>query len=197
MRNIALHMLDILENCAKAGAPSADVSLRVQDSSLILEVSDDGPGLPVEIAADPTDPYRTTRKERRVGLGLSLLRHAAEMTGGGVTVSSIRGSGVRVRAEFNLGSIDACPVGDVVEALLTAAIAWPELDLTVRQSTDEPCLDMAIVKAELGDVPLSHPTVRTYIRDRLEEGLGPLVARTEAIIPELNNLNLAETRLDR
>jgi len=76
--------------------------------------------------------------------------------------------------KIDMGSIDARPLGDLVDALLTAAIAWPEMALAVAADSGEPCLDMATVKRELDGVPLSHPAVRNYLKECLDEALQPL-----------------------
>jgi len=175
MEDISLHLLDILENSAKAGAKSVCVDFSWSANRLQVRIGDDGPGLPPEIAADPTDPYRTTRRERPVGLGLSFLRQSAEETGGWVRVESVPGKGVTVTAEFAFGTVDAKPVGDLPGVLTIVAATWPDLDLKVTVRS-ELVLDMQAVKAELDGVPPSHPAVRTFVAELLEGGLAELMA---------------------
>lgn len=175
MEDISLHLLDILENSAKAGARNVGVDFSWATSRLQIRIGDDGPGLPPEIAADPTDPYRTTRRERPVGLGLAFLRQSAEETGGWVRVDSTPGKGVTVTAEFAFGTVDAKPLGDLAGVLMIAAVTWPGLDLKVTVRS-EVVLDMHGIKDELGDIPPSHPTIRTFVEELLKGGLAELMA---------------------
>lgn len=171
-----MHLLDVLENSAKAGAPRVEVRFSWHGGWLHIDICDNGPGLPPEVAADPANPYSTTRRERKVGLGLGLLRQAAEMTGGSLAIASRPGQGVTLAVEINLASIDARPLGDLADSLATAAIAWPGTSLVVGLAGCEPCLDMALVHDLLDGVPVSHPSVRNYLTGCLREGLAPLMA---------------------
>jgi len=179
VRDLSLHLTDIIENAAKAGAARVVVRLWWAGSVFWFEVSDNGPGLPATVADDPTDPYRTTRRERPVGLGLALLRATAEQTGGRVEVLSRSGQGVRVRAAFPMGHLDAKPLGDLAAALLTAALGWP-MDLVVQVGEPpETVLDTAEVRRELEAVPLTHPDVARLLEDILAGAVGPLQQHCE------------------
>ncbi|MDX9981757.1 MAG: ATP-binding protein [Lentisphaeria bacterium] len=176
MQDISLHLMDVLENSAKAGAKNVRVDFAWSDARLRVRIEDDGPGLPPEIAADPTDPYRTTRRERPVGLGLAFLRQSAEATGGRLGVDSTPGKGVVVTVEFVFGGADAKPLGDLPGVLAMTTVAWPELDLRVTVHGTNLVLDMKAVKAELDGVPLDHPAVRVFVGELLEGGLSQLMA---------------------
>ena len=182
MKDLSLHLLDILENSAKAGAAHAELEISWSGTWLAVSISDDGPGLPPEISEDPTDPFRTTRRDRPAGLGLSLLRTAAEQTGGTLRIESTPGAGTRLEVRVDLNHVDAKPLGDVTDALLAAAAAWPELSLTVRLSAPErrEVLDTATVKAELDGVPLGHPEVQRFLRTILREEFADLTAWADA-----------------
>ncbi len=184
MKDLSLHLLDIAENSAKAGARHLRVRFAWQGSRLLIEMADDGPGLPAVVAVDPTDPYRTTRSERRIGLGLSLLRQSAEQAGGTMQVVSQPGCGVTVRAEFDLSHLDARPLGDLAGVLATLVVAWPELLLSVVVGeADEPILEMEQIVRELDGLPVDHPQVRAFIESCLVEGLAPLARWASTVRP--------------
>ncbi len=178
MKDLSLHLLDILENSAKAGATRIQVELTAKESKFSLRIKDNGPGLPPEIESDPTDPFRTSRTDRKVGLGLSLLKRAAEQTGESLEIASTRGAGVDILAWFNFKHVDAKPLGSLTEAFCTAAMAWPDVDLYVIQQLDgcEPkcILDTAVIKMELDGVPINAPPVRKYLISTVKEALEPL-----------------------
>jgi len=74
--------------------------------------------------------------------------------------------------------IDAKPLGDLPEALLIAVVAWPDLDiaLTMGSMTEVPVFDSRVVRDELGEVPLAHADIKSWLRQTLEEAFGPLLA---------------------
>jgi signal transduction histidine kinase len=67
---------------------------RRDDGSLVLTVSDDGPGIPDEIRARLFAPFATHGKVGGTGLGLAVVRTIIEEHGGSVTVESEPGNTV-------------------------------------------------------------------------------------------------------
>lgn len=67
-----------------AGARTVPLAIDADRSNdtLTIIVQDDGPGLPVS-PGQALDPFFTTKYDKKVGLGLSLFRQAAESAGGG------------------------------------------------------------------------------------------------------------------
>ena len=81
MRELSLHLLDIAENSISAQA--SRVSIQVLEDyptdRLTISVRDNGVGMAPELADRVLDPFITRRTERKVGLGLPLLKQAAEV----------------------------------------------------------------------------------------------------------------------
>ena len=75
MRELSLHILDLVENSVRAGASVIFIGITVDSVRDLLEISveDNGPGfgVPVEMAFDP---FYTTKEGKKTGLGLSLFR---------------------------------------------------------------------------------------------------------------------------
>jgi len=177
MKDLSLHLLDIIENSAKAGATCVTVCFNRSTHTLTLTISDNGPGMPQIFRRNPGDPYQTTRITRKVGLGLSLLKEAAEQTGGTMIVAHPQEGGVRIEAIFDMSHVDAKPLGDLAEAFSTAIAAWPNLDLIVRlPPSQDDVFNTKTIKAELQDVPLTYPSIRQFIAECLIEALTPLHA---------------------
>ena len=80
MKELSLNMLDIAENSVRAGAALTQLLLTETADIRTLEIRDDGCGMDAETVRRVTDPFYTTRTTRRVGMGLPLLRLAAEQT---------------------------------------------------------------------------------------------------------------------
>jgi hypothetical protein len=175
MKDLSLHLLDILENSAKAGATAVMVHVTWRGPWLHLEIADNGPGFPDGVKADPTDPFLTTRTDRSIGLGLALLRAAAEQTGGRLELGAAPGGGVLLRASFDFSHCDAKPLGPLEDALSAAMLAWPKLDLFVRVGPDRrEVLNTQKVKEQLGTVDIGNTQVQVFLHQLFRQELAPL-----------------------
>ena len=179
MRELSLHLLDIAENGVSAGAQNITITI-VEDlrtDRLQLAVEDDGRGMDAAMVEQVTNPFITTRK---VGLGIPLLKLAAEMCNGGLTVESAPGVGTTVNVDFQRSHIDRMPLGDVVGTMLALLVGWPQVHWVLRYRVDDEefVFDDAPIKEVLGDLPLSDPEVLKFLRGALREGSADVTRRT-------------------
>ena len=138
MHDLSLYLLDIIENSVRAGATRIHVGVTAERASDSLEITveDDGPGLPVT-PRQALDPFYTTKKGKKTGLGLSLFRQAAEAAGGGLSVGrSDDLGGVAVRAWMRLGDVDRPPLGDIAASIATMVVTNPEIEFRVDLTDD-------------------------------------------------------------
>ena len=180
MKELSLNLLDIAENSVRAGAELTRLTLTETDDRLVMEIADNGCGMSREVLKGVTDPFYTTRTTRKVGLGLPLLRLAAEQTGGSLEVSSVsrevdpENHGTVVRAVFNKKHIDFTPLGDVCATVVTLIQGHPETDFLFKHSmpgrTVE--LDTRELREQLGEVPLNNYEVIRWIEAYLREQYG-------------------------
>ena len=172
MKELSLNVLDVTKNSVTAGAKNITVSL-IEDAAgtLTLTIADDGCGMSPEMVARVSDPFTTSRTTRKVGLGLPLLKLAAEQTGGAMRVESEVGVGTTVTATFDTGHIDFTPLGDMISTVTMLIMGSPDIDFTYVHQT--PSLAVRLSTAELrevlGDVPLSSPDVIEWIKEYLQE----------------------------
>ena len=187
MREIALHLLDIAEN--SVAAESKNISVHVHEDllkdRLSASVIDDGHGMDAATAQQVQDPFYTTRTTRNVGLGIPLLKLAAEQAEGSFSLESDPGKGTWVEAEFRHGHIDRMPLGDLSATFLTLLISHPQIDWTfLYRVTDrnkdgrEFLFESADLKRELGDISLTEPEVLTFLRSLFEEGIEEVALQT-------------------
>jgi signal transduction histidine kinase len=103
MEDLALHILDIVQNSLEAGAGRIEIEIteNLRDNLLTIVVRDNGRGMDPETVAKVTDPFFTTRTTRRVGMGIPLLGAAARAAGGMLTIDSKPGQGTSIRATFS------------------------------------------------------------------------------------------------
>lgn len=173
MKELSLHLLDVAKNSVAAGATWVDISLdEDKDGRLTIVISDNGRGMSPEFLAQVTDPFTTTRTTRAMGLGLPLLRLAAEQTGGSLSIESTLGVGTAVTAVFVASHIDCPPVGDMAGTITLLIQGAPELELhyTHRRGDALARLDTEELHALLGpELSLAEPELVLWIRDYLQE----------------------------
>ncbi|MBP3583796.1 MAG: sensor histidine kinase, partial [Clostridia bacterium] len=78
MKELSLNILDITENSLKAGATLVTVLIEESESLMKISIEDDGVGMTGEVLSSVENPFYTTRKTRKVGMGIPLFRFAAE-----------------------------------------------------------------------------------------------------------------------
>lgn len=177
MKELSLNILDISENSLKAGAELTEILLEEKDSWLTLTIRDDGCGMPPEMVLSVTDPFCTTRTTRKVGLGLPLLKLAAEQTGGELKIVSVTrdadevNHGTTVTATFDTAHIDFAPLGDIVSTITTLIQGHPDSDFLFLHSRaiGEVKLDTRELRAILEGVPLNSYEVIKWIEEYLNE----------------------------
>ena len=178
MKELSLNILDIAKNSVKANATLVQILLNETQDLLTLTIADDGCGMTEEILRGVSDPFYTTRTTRKVGMGIPLLKLAAEQTGGNVEITSRHeleypnDHGTVVVAKFFQNHIDFTPMGDVVTSIVTLIQGNPKTDFLFRHQTDSLCveLDTRQVRDILGeDVPLDSYEVLQWIEGYLQE----------------------------
>jgi hypothetical protein len=178
LREIALHILDIAENSVNAGAKNITITIRENmiTDRLKIAIEDDGKGMDPITAASITDPFVTTRTTRRVGLGIPLLKAAAEACYGSLTIESALGQGTTLNVEFQHSHIDRMPLGDLPGTFLTLLVGYPDVHWLFHCSVNEQkfIFDDAPIKQELDGLPLTEPGILAFIRNLLSEGISSL-----------------------
>ena len=130
MEDISLHILDIAENALKAGATRVEIHVieDLENDILKLQIIDNGKGMDEEMVQAVTDPFVTTRTERRVGLGLPFLAESARMAGGDIKIKSEPGVVTSIEADFVYSNIDRKPLGDIIKTMMMLIAGNPEVD---------------------------------------------------------------------
>lgn len=182
MREISLHLIDIAENSIAAGASQIIISVteNLIDNKLKASVRDNGKGMDPELLLRVTDPFFTSRTTRQVGLGIPLLKAAAEACNGHLIINSKTGDGTCLEVEFQRDHIDRIPLGDISGSFLTLIIGYPHINWRFNYKiilpTDEKefIFDDTPIKECLQDISLCEPEVLTYLRELLEGEISEL-----------------------
>ncbi len=182
MQDISLHILDIIENSARAEARNIYITVSVNESenTLTIIVLDDGTGMDSETAQNAQNPFYTSKAQRvkKVGLGIPLFKQNAELCEGNFVLNSELGVGTEIKAVFKYDHIDRMPLGNLKDTLLGCLIGHSEVDFHVNlerinSGTDDLIftLNTNEIRDELGDIPLTYPDVIMYLDSILDEGI--------------------------
>jgi len=175
MKDLSLHILDIMQNSIEAEASLIKLVIEenISDNYLIIKIDDNGQGINKEDLQKVVDPFVTSRKTREVGLGLALLKRTASLCDGTLKLDSKKGKGTELKAEFKYDHIDRPPLGKIPETLTTIISTNPELDIIYRHIFEEQefIFDTKEVRKELEAVKINHPQVLEWIERYLKENL--------------------------
>lgn len=173
MKELSLHILDIVKNSVAAGAKHVTLTLTEEaDQALTVVIADDGKGMDPEFLAAVADPFITTRTTRKVGLGLPLYRMTAEQTGGRMLIESTLGEGTTVTAVFHRDHLDCPPMGDLAGTVALLIQGSPWIELAFRHTTPKGFCEFSTeeVREYLGsDISLDEPEVFMWLVDYLGE----------------------------
>lgn len=177
MKELSLNILDIAENSIKAKAKNVTIEIIETADMLKFSVSDDGCGMKPDFLRSVTDPFTTTRTTRPVGLGIPLLKMAAEQTGGRVEITSKHfedypdSHGTVTTALFFKNHIDMVPLGNIVETVVTLIQCNPDREFYFTHQMEEKRveLDTKELRLILGDIPLNNIEIILWIKEYLNE----------------------------
>lgn len=173
MKDLSMHIIDIMQNSIEAGA--TEIRLLISECTVqdcfSIEITDNGRGMSAEILAKATDPFFTSRKTRQIGLGIPLLKAAAERCEGEMILDSTPGKGTSIRATFRHSHIDRAPLGNIVDTIVNTIMSSPDLNLSFRHRINdrEITFDAAELRTQLEDVPLNNQAVINWIKNFLTD----------------------------
>ncbi len=170
MEDLSLHILDIAENSTSAGATLVEIFVREDTGKNIVEivVRDNGKGMDEAAVEKVRDPFVTSRKTRRVGLGLPLLEQAAREAGGRLVITSEPDRKTEVIATFQANHIDRKPLGDMGATMISLIIGSPDIDFVYESDLDgeNTRLDTREIRAVIGEgAAVNEPAVLQLIRN--------------------------------
>ncbi len=175
MKNIAYHILDIVHNSIQAEAELIQIIIEenTEEHSLTLKIIDDGRGMTSEQVKTASDPYFTSRKTRKVGMGLALLKQNAQQAGGRFLVNSELKKGTVVEAVFDTSNIDCPALGDIVGTIHSLITTTQNVNFVFlfKKNENEFELDTREVKKILEGVPFYQKEISQHLKEMIEENL--------------------------
>jgi PAS domain S-box-containing protein len=95
-------LLNLIRNALEAARSRVSLRLFTRDGSAVIEIRDDGPGVPADVLGHLFEPFFTT-KSRGTGLGLAIVHAIVSGHGGDVTLGN-EGGGALARVTLPLAS---------------------------------------------------------------------------------------------
>ena len=106
MLNLLINATQALELVDRPGL--VEVAWRVEGDRVIIDLSDNGPGMSPEVQLRAFEPLFTTKPAGvGTGLGLSICRELVEKAGGSLQLRSVPGEGTRVELNLPLAQPEA------------------------------------------------------------------------------------------
>jgi hypothetical protein len=175
MNDLALHILDIVQNSISAGALLIRiiVSENLIKDLLSITIEDNGKGMTEEQVSKLADPFFTSRTTRKVGMGIPLFKQSAEQSGGRLDIKSKVGIGTTITATFAYSNIDRPPLGDVANAVIILVTSNPTIRFVYEYSFNDRSylFDTKEIMEVLGDVPINTPGVAKYLEEMVKENM--------------------------
>jgi len=177
IEELDMHLLDLVQNALTAGSTSVDVSVFCDEAAdrLTLRVADDGVGMDAQTLDTVRRGYYSSKSAKSVGLGIPLLREAAQHCDGRFVIESKPDEGTTVTAEFRRSHVDLPPFGDLASTFLNIVVTADACYVRIRYQCDgnELDLDTAALSEMLGDLSFQHPEVIRFLQAYIEERVGP------------------------
>jgi histidine kinase len=178
MKELSLHILDIIQNSVNAGASIIEIEIEEEEKEDIFRfsVKDNGCGMSADFLRKVKDPFTTTRTTRKTGLGIPLLEAAAVQCGGRLDIVSEPGKGTAVTAVFQNSHIDRAPLGDMAQTMVTVISGSPEIDFlyTHIKNGQSFVFQTEDLRRVLQGVPLDTPEVIGWIEEAVRDGLAEI-----------------------
>ncbi|MFH2066575.1 MAG: ATP-binding protein [Pseudomonadota bacterium] len=174
-----MHIMDIAENSINAGADRISILIEEnrQDDHLRIIITDNGRGMPDDFLQQATDPFVTTGKTRRVGLGLSLLKEAALRCNGSFRIGSAPGKGVMVEADFEYHHIDRAPMGDISGSITALIFGNPGIDFSYRHILDGKEFGFDTSEFRSPEISLQDPETINHLTFLIRDGIENLSSK--------------------
>lgn len=182
MKEISLHILDIIQNSivGKATMIEIDIVENTKNNIFKIVIKDDGIGIKEDILKDVLNPFVTTRNTRKVGLGLSLFKSTAERSNGKLILKSKENIGTEIYVEMEYNNIDRPPLGNIEDTLITTISGEGDrLDIKYTHDVNGKIFifNTIEVKQNITDVDIRSPEIILWLNDYIRENIRELYSK--------------------
>ena len=175
MNELSLHILDICQNSIKADASLVEITICEDTVTNLytIVIKDNGTGMNKKTLSQVSDPFFTTRTTRKVGMGVSLFKMAAELCEGTFTIESTVGVGTIVTASFVKSHIDRAPLGAIDETVTILMLNESDIDILYKHTVNdkEYIFDTREVRQVLDGIPFTDYSVIEWVKNNIKDGI--------------------------
>lgn len=135
--NLVINAVDAILDSASGGPHRIEVRTGQDGPHCVLEVHDNGPGMPAEVRERCLEPFFTTKGARGTGLGLAMVHRVVQQHQGRLTLVTSPGGGTTWRLEFPRSQRSLAPEAAPPERPAPIKILVVEDEPAVRQLLQE------------------------------------------------------------
>ena len=176
MKTLDLHIIDITHNSIRAGATG--VYIEMEDSAardlLSIRIADNGCGMPEDMIVAINDRFYSSRKERKIGMGIALVKFHSEMCNGNFWLKSKLGEGTELYASFQRSHIDLQPKGDLSGCFANFICQYQDINFIIRYIMDDDTFEItsAQVKEVFEGMNLNDYEIIKSLTELIHENIG-------------------------
>lgn len=176
MKSLDLHIIDITHNSIRAGA--TEITIEMEDSAakdlVYLKIIDNGCGMPEDMIAAINEKFYSCRKERKIGMGIALLKYHSQLCEGEFYLKSKVGVGTEIYASYRRSCVDMQPMGDLSGCFANFICQYQNINFIIRYITDEGTFELstADVKGVFEGMDLNNYEILQSITELIHENIG-------------------------
>ncbi len=176
MKTLDLHIIDITHNSIRAGA--TEITIEMEDSAardlLSIRIVDNGCGMPEDMIEAINAKFYSSRKERKIGMGIALVKFHSEMCNGNFWLKSKLGEGTELYASFQRSHIDLQPKGDLSGCFANFICQYQDINFIIRYITDDDTFEItsAQVKEVFEGMNLNDYEIIKSLTELIHENIG-------------------------
>ena len=178
MKNLADHILDIIQNSLRAEATLIEIIVEENktDDFCRVQITDNGCGMNEQELKQAANPFFTSRKTRKVGLGLALLKQNAEQANGTFKIQSKPGVGTVVIATFQISNIDRPPLGEIWDVFYLMMAGNESVQWVYEHKTNAGSyrITSSEIKDAVEGVPLQNAAIREAITSMIKNNIADI-----------------------
>lgn len=175
MQDLAMISLELLQNsiAAKASKINFTLALAQDDGTSTMTIEDNGCGMDEATVAKISSPFYTSRKTRKVGLGVAFFKQAIQQANGSCQIISELNQGTTIKGTWESNHWDAPPLGNIGETILIIIQGNPNIHLMFKFSyhSSVTSFDSKAFEASIAPVSISEPAILRWIESDINTNI--------------------------
>lgn len=176
MKTLDLHIIDIVHNSIRAKATEIEISIEDSEKKdlLSLLIKDNGCGMPKEMLEAINESFYSSRPERKIGMGIALLKFHSDLCNGHFSLKSEVGLGTEIYADYQRSHIDLQPKGDLAGCFSNFICQFQDINFVIKYQTDDDYFEIstADIKEVFEGMNLNNIEIINSLKEMIGENIG-------------------------